>query len=125
MAIGDEGQHVGHDRMGSRGAARGTNGNCTIPTSANGIAANGTAVSFLTIFPADATKPNVSTNDWGPVQAATPNKVDTKLSTDSKIKVYNDAGTVDLIIDVVGYYQPVARSESTPSDNPWFGVRRR
>ncbi len=92
---------------------RGANGNCTIPVGATGVAANvttvnGSAQSYLTIFPADAPQPNASTNNWVANQAATPNKVDSKLSVDGKIKVYNDAGTVDIIIDIVGYYEPVA-----------------
>ena len=90
---------------------RGTNGNCTIPTDATAVSANvttldGTARSFLTIFPADANQPNASSNNWVSGQAATPNKVDAKLSADGRLKLYNDAGTVNVIIDVVGYYEP-------------------
>jgi hypothetical protein len=34
----------------------------------------------------------------------TPNKVDVKLSPDGKIKVYNFNGSVNIVIDIVGYY---------------------
>ena len=37
---------------------------------------------------------------------ATPNKVDVKLSGDGKISLFNLAGTVDVLADVVGYYSP-------------------
>ncbi len=90
---------------------RGTNGQCVIPSDATGVAANvtttdGTATSFLTIFPADVTQPNASSNNWVDGTPATPNKVDAKLSADGAINVYNDDGTVNVLIDVVGYYEP-------------------
>ncbi len=90
---------------------RGTNGNCTIPADATGVSANvttldGTRTSFLTIFPADANQPNASSNNWVSGQGATPNKVDAKLSADGRVKLFNDAGTVNVIIDVVGFYEP-------------------
>jgi hypothetical protein len=89
----------------------GQNGNCTLPTNATAIAANvtvtsGTAVSFLTIWPADVSRPNTSTNNWAGGQGPTPNKVDVKVSADGKISVYNDAGTANIIVDILGYYEP-------------------
>ena len=88
----------------------GTNGNCTIPAGAVGImmnttVVNGTAGSFLTVFPADATRPSASSMNWVAAQPPTPNEIAVKLSTDGKIKVYNLAGTVDVIGDVVGYFE--------------------
>jgi hypothetical protein len=89
----------------------GQNGNCTLPTSATAIAANvtvtsGTAVSFLTIWPADVSRPNTSTNNWAGGQGPTPNKVDVKVSAAGKISVYNDAGSANIIVDILGYYEP-------------------
>jgi hypothetical protein len=89
---------------------QGTNGNCTIPTSASAVAANativnGTAASFLTLWPSDQTKPTASSLNWTAGQAPTPNKVDIKLSTDGKMSAFNNVGIVDLIVDVVGYYR--------------------
>jgi len=102
---------------------RGTNGTCTIPSDAIGVSANvttldGTAQSFLTIFPADAAQPNASSNNWTAGQSATPNKVDSKLSADGKIKVFNAAGTVDIIVDVVGYYESSASASGTGPAGP-------
>jgi hypothetical protein len=86
-----------------------SNGNCTIPTDATAVAMNvtvvdGTAGSFLTIWPSDAGKPLASSLNWQPGQAATPNKVDVRLSPEGRINFFNNAGTVNLIADVVGYY---------------------
>jgi hypothetical protein len=87
----------------------GTNGNCTVPLDAVGIAlnvtvVNGTVASFLTVWPSDAPRPLASSLNWVANQAATPNKVDIKLSNDGKASFYSNAGTADVLADVVGYY---------------------
>lgn len=92
---------------------RGTNGNCTIPPAATGVALNVTAVggtqaSFLQLWPADAKKPTTSNLNWQAGQAPTPNKVDIGLSSTGEMSLYNLAGQVDVIADIVGYYSPVA-----------------
>ena len=109
------------DQVGSRGTplqqgetytqpVRGANGNCTIPDEATAVAMNvtavgGTANGFLTIFPADvANPPLVSSLNWTPTSPPTPNKVDVRLSADGSIKLFNPAGTVSILADVVGYY---------------------
>ena len=90
-------------------AVTGTNGECTIPAQATGVAmnvttVNGTADSYLTLWPADAARPLASNLNWKAGDGATPNKVDVKLSADGRISMFNNAGTVDVIGDVVGYY---------------------
>jgi len=90
-------------------AVSGTNGQCTIPAEAKAVAmnvtaVNGTADSFLTLWPADATQPLASNLNWRAGDGATPNKVDVKLGADGRINFYNNAGTVDVIADIVGYY---------------------
>lgn len=92
----------------------GSNGDCTgafaIPSDAVAVALNVTAVnptaqSNLRVFPADvATVPTVSNLNFSAGQKPVPNKVDVKLSPDGKIKLFNFAGTVSVIGDVVGYY---------------------
>ena len=69
-------------------------------------AVNGTAGSFLTLFPADADRPLASNLNWTAGAAPVPNKVDVKLSGDGKVSMYNHAGTVDVVVDIVGYYEP-------------------
>ncbi|CAB4876550.1 unannotated protein [freshwater metagenome] len=87
----------------------GTNGHCVIPAEAVAVAMNvtavgGSAASYLTIWPADADRPQASNLNWVPGSPPTPNKVDSKLSADGKIKMFNPAGTVSVLADVVGYY---------------------
>jgi len=87
----------------------GTNGNCVIPNDATAISMNvtavgGTAAGFLTVFPADGAQPLASNLNWVAGAPPTPNKVDVKLSDGGAIKLFNAAGTVDLLADVVGYY---------------------
>jgi hypothetical protein len=90
----------------------GNNGQCVgIPADATGIAMNVTAVDataagYLTLFPADlGSVPNASNLNWIPGAPPTPNKVDVKLSPTGAIKLFNSAGTVNVLADVVGYYQ--------------------
>ena len=99
----------------------GTNGECTIPAEATAIASNVTTVnptagSYLTVFPADATRPNASNLNWTPSSPPTPNQVTVGLSstgTAGQIKLYNLTGTIDVIIDIVGYYIPAPSGGTT------------
>jgi hypothetical protein len=111
---------VAPDQVGSRSTplgpgeiftqqVTGTNGNCTIPTDAVAVSLNvtvvgGTANSFLTIYPADATKPLAANLNWVAGAPPTPNKVDVKLAGRGAVAVFNQQGTVNLIADVAGYY---------------------
>jgi len=105
----------------------GSNGNCTIPATAVGIATNTTAVnptgaSFLTVWPADAGKPLSSNLNWVPSSPPTPNQVTVGLSASGAISAYNHAGSIDVIIDIVGYYialpAPVAPVAPVPQKAP-------
>lgn len=88
----------------------GSNGHCEIPSDATAVSMNvttvdGTAASFLTVFPANAPDlPEASNLNWTPGAPPTPNKVDVKLSDSGAVKVYNNAGSVNVLADVVGYY---------------------
>lgn len=100
-------------------AVWGTNGNCTIPSTATGIASNVTAVNatasgFLTLFPADASQPLTSNLNTSAGAPPTPNQVTVGLSAAGAIKVFNNAGTVDVIIDIVGYYQAAGAGSTGP-----------
>ena len=91
----------------------GINGNCTIPVFATGIASNvtfdnPTAPSYLTVFPADVPQPLASNLNWTAASSPTPNQVTVQLSTTGAIKAFNNGGTIDVIIDIVGYYQPAS-----------------
>jgi len=95
-------------------AVHGANGDCTgplaIPTDAVAVALNVTAVnatarSNIRVYPADLVEvPLLSNLNVTAGAPPTPNKVDTKLSADGKIRVFNEFGSVNIFIDVVGYY---------------------
>ena len=98
----------------------GSNGGCVIPATANGIASNVTSVnptsrSYLTVFPADDALPLASNLNWTSTSSSTPNQVTVKLSATGAIKTFNNAGTIDIIIDIVGYYQPSTSGPSGPA----------
>ena len=87
----------------------GTNGNCTVPSTALGVVANvtvtdGTADSFLTVWPTDQPRPLASSLNWKAGQAPTPNQVTSDLSATGQLSFYNNAGTVNVIVDIVGYF---------------------
>jgi len=101
-------------------AVWGTNGNCTIPATATGIASNitsvnGTSASYLTIYPGDAARPLSSNLNWTAASAPTPNQVTVGLSATGGIKAFNNAGTVDVVIDIVGYYVASAGGAQGPA----------
>ena len=108
--------------------ARGNFGNCTAlsPTATGAVlnvtTVNSTASSFLTVWPADKSKPFVSSLNWVGGQAATPNQVTTGLDASGQFSVYNNTGSVDVIIDVVGMYEPASggggAGPAGPKGNP-------
>lgn len=65
----------------------------------------GTAASHLTISPFGETPPLTSNLNWVPNQTV-PNLVIAKLGTDGKITIRNNAGTVHVLADVLGWYRP-------------------
>ncbi|MCU1393057.1 MAG: hypothetical protein JWM34_1485 [Ilumatobacteraceae bacterium] len=104
-------------------AVWGTNGNCTIPNTATGIATNVTAVnptsaSYVTVYPSDANpRPTASNLNVVAGGAPTPNQVTVGLSAAGAISAYNNGGTLDLVIDIVGYYQPAASGGGVVDDD--------
>lgn len=92
---------------------RGTTGDCTIPATATAVSlnvtyANPSAGSFATVYPADKPRPNTSNLNWVAGQDPAPNAVTSQLSADGKLAFYNYAGTVNLVADIVGYYEPAS-----------------
>jgi len=69
----------------------------------NVTAIGATAPTFLTVWPG-GTRPTASSLNPVPGQPPTPNGVIAQLSTDGSFAIYNLAGDVDVIVDVVGYY---------------------
>lgn len=96
----------------------GSNGDCSIPTTASAVAINltgarATTTTYVAVYPADADNPGTSALNLAPGQAATPNTIDVKLSVDGRLIIYNRFGTVHLVGDVVGYYRTDAIAELT------------
>ena len=94
-------------------AGRGPVGNCNIPVTATALlvnvtAVNGSAKSYLTLYPDDVSRPTASNLNWVAGQGATPNSATIALGATGQFSIYNDAGTVNVIIDVSGYYQTEA-----------------
>ena len=87
----------------------GSVGDCTLPTGTTGLSLNVTAVgatlpTFLTLFPGDASLPDASHLNPIPGAPPTPNAVNVDLDTSGEFNIYNLQGLVNVIIDVVGYY---------------------
>ncbi len=94
-------------------SAHGSNGNCTaasaIPTSATGLELNVTAIgatsgTFLTIWAQGAPQPTASNLNPQPGAPPIPNSVTTGLSGSGQFNIFNGVGSVNVIVDVVGYY---------------------
>lgn len=87
----------------------GINGGCAIPPTATGVALvvtalDGTASSFVAVSPGEtATRPIVRDVSWSAGQQPASRTIDVELGPAGDVQVYNAAGTVDIVIDVVGY----------------------
>ncbi len=62
-----------------------------------------TAGSYLTVFPAGATRPWASNLNYEPGQTV-PNLVKAKVGANGQVSLYNAFGSVHVVIDVVGWY---------------------
>jgi hypothetical protein len=83
-------------------------GSFGVPAQASSIVVNatvtqGTAQSFLTIYPVGTTRPLASNLNWVAGQTI-PNLVTVKLGTGGGISIYNAAGTVHVVLDLAGFY---------------------
>ena len=90
--------------------AHGMNGNCDIPAEAVGLSLNVTAVGAtaptnVRIFPEAASIPEASNLNPVPGDGPVPNSVTTQLDGAGTFSVFNRFGTVDLVIDVNGFYE--------------------
>ena len=87
----------------------GTVGDCSLPNATTGLSLNATGIgatlpTFVTLYPADSTLPTASHLNLVPGQPPTPNAVNVDLDTTGEFSIYNLQGNVNIIIDVVGYY---------------------
>jgi hypothetical protein len=85
-------------------------GNCTVSGGATAVVLNVTALDsksagFLTVWPAENVRPNTSNLNFSGGQAPVPNAVTVKVDSAGAIKIYSSADSVNVIVDVVGYYE--------------------
>lgn len=100
-------------------AVAGTHGNCNIPDNATGISANvtitnPTAPGYLTLYPSGGARPVASNINWVAGQAPTANFVVVGLAG-GKLDIFNFAGTVDVVLDINGYYSALPTGTAGPA----------
>lgn len=83
-------------------------GGMPVPAGASGVILNITvtdtyAAGFLTVYAADAARPNASNLNFVAGQTAA-NRVYVKLSSGGEIDIYNQGSWADVIVDVDGYF---------------------
>jgi len=88
----------------------GAQGNCNVPGGVSSLALNVTALdatqpSFLQFAPGNTVTPGgASSLNPVPGEPPTPNAVTISIDDEGEFSIYNLAGTVNVIIDIVGYY---------------------
>jgi hypothetical protein len=84
----------------------------------NVTAVNNTAGGYLSVYPGDqVTVPNASNINFVPGKVI-PNLVVARLSSSGSITIYNDAGTTDVLVDVLGYFVSGSGGGSFGAVNP-------
>jgi hypothetical protein len=91
--------------------ATGPSGNCNLPAAATAVvmtltAVDQTATTFITVWPADQARPSAaSLTVSGSAAGATSTAVTSRLSSTGQISLFNKNGSVNVIGDIVGYYE--------------------
>ena len=85
-----------------------------VPVTATAVVANvtvtgGSAQSFVSVWPSGVNQPGVSNLNLLPGQTI-PNLVTVKIGGNGAIRIANAVGTVHVIVDVVGYFDPTTGS---------------
>jgi hypothetical protein len=99
------------ETLGQAGTDRvqvdGTNGlpaSGMVAMAANVTAVSGTPGSFLTVYPDAAARPGTSDLNL-PAATNIANLVIVAVPADGEVDVYNSLGTIDVVVDVVGWFQ--------------------
>ena len=79
-----------------------------VPTTASAVilnvtVTNTTRLGFLTVYPSTATRPTTSDLNWT-AGLTVPNLVVATLGSTGAISFYNSAGSTDVVVDLVGYF---------------------
>jgi serine protease len=80
-----------------------------VPADATAVILNvtvvdGTATSYLTVYPDGASQPGTSNLNWTAGQAATPNLVTVEVGRGGNVDFFNSHGSVDIVADLEGYF---------------------
>lgn len=94
----------------------------SVPAGADSVVLNvtvtgGTTGSFLTIWPDGEAQPTASSINFKTGQTI-PNAVTTKVGAGGDIRIFNGAGSVNVIVDVVGYFDQGSGAPFRPLPNP-------
>jgi peptidoglycan hydrolase-like protein with peptidoglycan-binding domain len=84
--------------VGHGGVPAGTTGAVAL----NVTVVNPTSPTYLTVFPSGAMRPRAS--NVNAIVGTVPNAVTTGLGLDGRVAIYNYAGTVDVVVDVSGWF---------------------
>ncbi len=87
--------------IGRGGVPAGASGSVALNVTAVGA----TAESFMTIWPAGAAQPTASNLNYRGGQTI-PNMVIVPIGANGRISLVNDAGSVDILVDVLGWFPP-------------------
>jgi hypothetical protein len=92
-----------------------------VPGTAVAVVVNVTAVkptkgTYLTVYPNGEPRPTAS-NLNVPAGATIANLVVAKIGTNGKIKIYNNSGNTDVVVDIAGWYDDVLRPFPGPHAN--------
>lgn len=84
---------------------------------------NATRAGFMTAFAKGDTRPWTSSVNWSS-SAPVANSITTSVHTAHAVSLYNSAGTVDVVMDLIGYYAPSpAGASGTKGDSGAPGAR--
>jgi hypothetical protein len=97
-----------------------TGGTTTVPVNASAVVLNLTATntsttSHVTAWPFGVIKPGVSNINVNCCETR-PNLAIVKVGTNGQISLFNNAGTIDLLADVVGYFTPGSGAKFTATN---------
>jgi hypothetical protein len=84
--------------VGHGGVPAGTTGAVAL----NVTVVNPTSPTYLTVYPSGAVRPTAS--NLNAMVGTVPNAVTTGLGLDGRVAIYNYAGTVDVVVDVAGWF---------------------
>src|SRR6266550_1489848 len=80
----------------------------------NVTATNTTAASFLTVYPSTASRPLASDLNWT-AGVTIPNLTVATLGSTGAINIYNPSGSVDVVVDLFGYFRVPSAPPAPPS----------